>query len=188
MRRNNTTAFLTLLATLCFALPLFAQHHYEADDVILHFPPPKNEFRLEVRNFTSATINYGLLADYAANGIFIALDYHSPSWHGFSFAFGGALIENPFHTKHIRSKDSLANQHSRYESELFDLGEPYKHSDLTLMEEMFIRYTGKKLTASFGNLLLKTPFINPQDGRLRPTMVRGFWKEWNFCTTAPICT
>ena len=170
---------------LGMAAPLKAQQQYEMDSLqkaeeeepILHFPPPKNEFRLEVRNFTSATINYKSLSDYLANGVSIALDYHSPSWHGFSFAFGGALIENPFHTKHIWVKDSLTNQHSRYESELFDLGEPYKHSDLTLMEEMFVRYTGKKFTASFGNLLLKTPFINPQDGRLRPTMVRGFWTE-----------
>lgn len=196
MRKNNIGVWGAVAATLFFAAPVFAQHHQEQhpsqhqhqadslhseteeeEEPILHFPPPRNEFRLEVRNFTSATINHGLLADYAANGISIALDYHSPSWHGFSFAFGGALIENPFHTKHIWEKDSIANQHSRYESELFDLGEPHKHSDLTLMEEMFLRYTGKKFTASVGNLLLKTPFINPQDGRLRPTMVRGFWTE-----------
>ncbi|MCS6968571.1 MAG: OprD family outer membrane porin [Cytophagales bacterium] len=163
---------------------LIAQHatsdstsHSAEEEPILHFPPPRNEFRLEVRNFFSSTINYSFLPDYIANGVSIALDYHSPSWHGFSFAFGGALIENPFHTKHIWEKDSLTGQHSRYESELFDLTQPYRHSDLTLMEEMFVRYTGKKFTTSLGNLLLKTPFINPQDGRLRPTMVRGFWTE-----------
>jgi hypothetical protein len=46
------------------------------------------------------------------------------------------------------------------------------------LEDFFINYKRKAITLRFGKQEIKTPFINPQDGRMRPTGEQGLWTEW----------
>ena len=46
------------------------------------------------------------------------------------------------------------------------------------MEELFIKYNFKNGAVTFGQQLINTPFINLQDGRMRPTLVAGLYGHW----------
>jgi hypothetical protein len=65
---------------------------------------------------------------------------------------------------------------------LFDIEHPNERRDLDGLEDLYLAYNfGKKHTSFLkaGNQFIKTPFLNPQDGRLRPTMVRALWGEFH---------
>ena len=68
---------------------------------------------------------------------------------------------------------------NRYETGLFDIEDPANKKDIDRLEELYIKYHFKKSTLTLGKQLLNTPFINLQDGRMRPTEVEGLWAEIN---------
>jgi hypothetical protein len=87
-------------------------------------------------------------------------------------------------TFHIESSsldrlDAITQQPNRYEIGLFDIDNPASWQPLPRLEEFYIRFNSKKLEAKWGNQLIKSPFINPQDGRMRPTLVQGLTSEWS---------
>jgi hypothetical protein len=43
---------------------------------------------------------------------------------------------------------------------------------------LYIQYQKNKVTITVGKQLLNTPFINLQDGRMRPTEVQGVWSQY----------
>ncbi len=47
------------------------------------------------------------------------------------------------------------------------------------MQEFYIKYNFKNSNIVFGRQLINTPFINLQDGRMRPTGVEAIWAEVN---------
>jgi hypothetical protein len=60
---------------------------------------------------------------------------------------------------------------------LFDVEDPYNKNDIDRLEELYLKYRYKNSSISIGKQLLNTPFINLQDGRMRPTGVDGIWIE-----------
>jgi hypothetical protein len=61
---------------------------------------------------------------------------------------------------------------------LFDVTNPANKNDIDRLEELFIQYNKKNTKITLGKQLLNTPFINLQDGRMRPTEVQGFWGQY----------
>jgi len=128
------------------------------------------------RHFFSATDNRKGLQDYYANGSGGGLRFESSRFHGFQVGISGFFIFNTG-SSDLSVRDSITNQPNRYEVGLFDITDFHNKNDIDRLEEFFIKYTYQKTSLSFGKILINTPFINLQDGRMRPTGTEGFWLE-----------
>lgn len=130
------------------------------------------------RYFFSHTNNSSGLSDYYANAAGGGLRYESESYKGFHFGISGFYIFN-IGSSDLTQRDPLTNQINRYEIGLFDIENPANKNDMSRLEELFIKYTFGKSVLKFGKQLINTPFINLQDGRMRPTSTEGFWSDIN---------
>lgn len=131
-------------------------------------------FHAHARSFFMATDNAKPLTDYVAWGLGAGIGYESPKWKGFQIGISGFFIFNVV-SSDLGKKDTLANSANRYESGLFDLSDPANRFELHRLENLFLRYSFRKSKVEVGRFEIITPFINPQDGRMRSTMVEGAW-------------
>lgn len=130
------------------------------------------------RYFFMATDNKKGLTDFYANAAGGGIRYETAKFKGFQFAVSGFYIFN-IGSSDLTTKDPITGLGSRYETTLFDIEDPRNKMDLDRLEEFYIKYNFKKSHISFGRQLINTPFINLQDGRMRPTGVEGVWMELN---------
>jgi hypothetical protein len=130
------------------------------------------------RYFFSHTDNNSGLSDYFANAAGGGLRYESGNYKGFRFGVSGFYIYN-IGSSDFTKRDPLTNQPNRYEIGLFDVENPENKNDMARLEEFYVKYSFRKSYFKFGKQLINTPFINLQDGRMRPTSVEGFWMEMN---------
>ncbi len=126
------------------------------------------------RYFFMNTQNKGSLSDYYANAGGGGIRYETAPYHGFQFALSGFYIFN-LYSSHLGLLDTVANNGNRYELGLFDLEDPDNKKDLDRLEELYIKYSLGESQITLGRQLINTPFINLQDGRMRPTGVEGLW-------------
>lgn len=138
----------------------------------------RGHFNGHFRYFFMSTQNQKGLTDYYANAAGGGLRYQTAKFHGFQFAVSGFYTFN-IGSSDLGKADSTTGQSNRYEIALFDVEDPYNKKDNDRLEELFVKYNYKKSSIAFGKQLLNTPFINLQDGRMRPTGVEGFWFELN---------
>lgn len=134
------------------------------------------EINGHVRTYYMTTINEKKLTDYHALGLGVGIRYETPKFKGFQIAIGGSSIFNIASTP-LDQLDSSTNKYSRYETGLFDVTSNSNKSDLNKLEEFYLKYSLSKSSIVIGRQLLKTPFINPQDGRIRPTFEEGIWLD-----------
>lgn len=130
------------------------------------------------RYFNMYTNNQKDLTDYYANAAGGGLRFETAKFHNFQFAISG------FYTFDIGSSDMTkpdpqTGQSNRYEIGLFDIIDGSNKKDIDRLEEFYVKYNYEKSLLKFGRQLLNTPFINLQDGRMRPTAVEGVWAEIN---------
>lgn len=125
-----------------------------------------------------ATDNKKGLTDYYANAAGGGIRYETGLFHGFQFAVSGFYVFN-IGSSDLGKPDSTTGQFNRYEIALFDVEAPYNKKDIDRMEEFYLKYNLKNSSIVFGRQLVNTPFINLQDGRMRPTGVEGIWFEVN---------
>jgi hypothetical protein len=135
-------------------------------------------FHGHFRTYFMATDNTRQLSDYYAWAGGGGLHFSSAPWHGFNFGIGGVFNFN-LASSDLGAKDSLTGAANRYEIGLFDVEDPYNRDDLDRIEELWLRYQWKKSRITVGQQSLQTPFINFQDGRMRPTAEAGAWAEIN---------
>jgi hypothetical protein len=135
-------------------------------------------FNGSFRYFFMATDNKPGLTDYYANAAGGGLRYETAKFHGFQFAISGYYIFN-VGSSDLGMPDSITGLTNRYEIGLFDLEDPENKKDIDRLEEFYLKYNYKKSSLIFGRQLLNTPFINLQDGRMRPSEVEGFYAEIN---------
>ncbi|MBK8670103.1 MAG: outer membrane porin, OprD family [Saprospiraceae bacterium] len=128
------------------------------------------------RFFHSSTFNKGGLKDYDANAIGGGLRFETRNYHGFRVGISGFYIFN-IGSSNLAAKDLSSGQPNRYEIGLFDVTNPDNLNEINRLEEFFIHYQKRNTKLTFGRQLLNTPFINLQDGRMRPTAVEGLWIE-----------
>ncbi len=130
------------------------------------------------RYFFMATDNTTGLTDYYANAAGGGIRFETARFHGFRFAVSGFYTFN-IGSSNLSKLDTVTRQPNRYEIALFDINDPENKKDLDRLEEFYLKYEHKNLSLTFGRQLLNTPFINLQDGRMRPTGVEGAWLIFN---------
>lgn len=133
-------------------------------------------FQGNFRLFFMATDNTRELTDYHALAAGGGLRFHTASLYGFRFGLGGVFQYN-LASSDLGAKDPATGAANRYEIGLFDVEDPKNRADLDRMEEFWLQYGWKSGRVTLGKQLLQTPFINPQDGRMRPTAESGLWVE-----------
>lgn len=128
------------------------------------------------RYFFMATDNTEGLTDYYSNAVGGGLTFETAKFHGFQLGFAGFSIFN-IGTSDLGKADPATQQKSRYESGQFDLLNLANKYDLNRLEDLYIRYSLSKTTVVAGRQSIKSPFINLQDGRMRPTAESGIWMQ-----------
>ena len=127
-----------------------------------------------MRNYFMATDNYGQLTDYYSLAIGAGIGYQTPEFKGISVGFSGFFLFNVL-SNDLGAIDSLGKGRSRYELGNFDMQDPYNRNNLERLESLFVKYRFRKSSLTLGRQNLLTPFINPQDGRMRPSLQDGLW-------------
>lgn len=130
------------------------------------------QFQAKIRSYSMATDNAKSLTDFWAQGIAFSMHYESRSWKGFQIGFGGSHVFN-LASSDLSKPDSTTGLFNRYEIGLFDVTDPRNRKNMSRLEELYLRYRLKNTVITAGRQSIQTPFINPQDGRLRPTFVEG---------------
>ncbi len=130
------------------------------------------------RYFFMATDNKGTLTDYHANAVGGGIKFETARFKNFQLGVSGFFVFN-IGSSDLSIPDPKTNQHNRYEIGLFDIEDPTNKKNIDRLEELYIKYHFKNSVITFGKQLLNTPFINLQDGRMRPSEVEGLWAEIN---------
>lgn len=130
------------------------------------------------RYYSMHTNNADQLTDYYANAIGGGIRYETAPYQGFQFCVSGFYIFN-IGSSDFASPDPSTGQFNRYEIALFDVEDPHNKSDIDRLEELYLKYNLGNSSIIFGRQLINTPFINLQDGRMRPTGVQGVWLKIN---------
>jgi hypothetical protein len=124
------------------------------------------------RMYFMHTDNVTPYEDYTGVALGSGLKYNTPTFKGFSGSFGGYYIIDMIGSKNAGIA-SIAQTPSRYELGLFDIENPDNHN-LVRLENLFIRYKKGILDTKYGQFVPKYALLNGQDGRMSPTMVRGY--------------
>lgn len=138
----------------------------------------RGHFGGHFRTFYMATDNTAALTDYYALAGGGGLRFSTLPLHGFSMGVGGIFNFN-LRSSDLSKKDPTTGASNRYEIGLFDVQNPGNRNDLDRMEAFWLRYQWKKSRITLGRQSIQSPFINAQDGRMRPTAEGGVWAEIN---------
>jgi len=139
----------------------------------------KAHWEAHSRTFVMSTINQSgnnHFAFAAGSGIGVL----TKPFKGFQLGMSGFFIFNIYSTD-LGLRDSLGHSLVRYEKQLFDINNPDNRHDLDRLEELYLKYKFSRSSITLGRMNLKTPFINPQDSRMRPSIEEGLWlslSEW----------
>jgi hypothetical protein len=131
-----------------------------------------------LRYFFMNTNNADGLTDYYAHAAGGGIKFETAGFKGFQLGISGFFTFN-MGSSDLSIPDPKTNQYNRYEIGLFDQTNPNNKNDIDRLEELFLKYNFKKGQLTIGKQLMNTPFINMQDGRMRPTEVGGAWAEIN---------
>lgn len=138
----------------------------------------KGQMHGHFRYYFMATDNKAGLSDYYANALGGGIKYETAPFKRFQFGVSGFFIFN-IGSSDLAKPDPKTNQLNRYELGLFDVEDPANKRDIDRLEELYLKYSWKLSHITFGKQLINTPFINLQDGRMRPTEVGGLYGEIN---------
>ena len=152
-----------------------AKHHVPDSNTVL-YAFKKGSFHGHFRYFFMATDNTRELTDYWANAAGGGLHYQTAKFRNFQFGVSGFYVFN-IGSIQLDTLDASTGQQNRYEIGLFDQEDPHNHRDIDRLEELFLKYHTLKGHFTLGRQLINRPFINLQDGRMRPTGVEGIWYE-----------
>lgn len=192
MMRKQTKIPLLAITLWLAAGNLFAQHQELGEKPTIWHGKEKsdstsnsllNAFRKgtmhgHLRYFFMETNNTGELSDYYANAAGGGIKFVTAPIKGFQLGISGFFTFN-IGSSPLGEPDPKTGAGNRYEIGLFDQQDPYNTSDIDRLEELFLKYNFKNSSITLGKQLINTPFINLQDGRMRPTEVSGLWSEIN---------
>jgi len=166
---------------ICIVSPLLSQHnpyvhHTERDRLmdtgsLQHFFQ-SGQFYGHSRAVSMGTYNRGELQDFHATGFGMGIGYETAPYKRLQVGISGFFIYN-LYSSDLAIPDTASSQPNRYEVGLFDVENPTNHSDLDRLEDLYIKYSRTTWELKLGKQHIRTPFINPQDGRMRPTLVQG---------------
>jgi hypothetical protein len=130
------------------------------------------------RYFFMATNNTVGLDDYFANAFGFGIGYETPRFKFLSVGVSGYFIAN-LGSSDLKSNDLLSGLPNRYEIGLFDIENPNNYTNLSRLENLYLRVGNNNSFLKIGKQHFNSPFVNPQDGRMSPTFVDGIYSEWN---------
>jgi hypothetical protein len=148
----------------------------KADTLTLLHAFTKGKVEARFRYFFMSTINEDSLTDYFANAFGGAIKYETAPFHRFQFGMGGFFTFNIW-SSDLAKPDPHTNVNNRYEIGLFDVTNPSNTKDLNKLEYLYLKYNLNNGYITLGKQLLNTPFINPEDGRMRPTEEDGIYAQ-----------
>lgn len=158
--------------------PWKGKQNKTADTTSLLHAFKKGQTHGHFRYFFMATDNKAGLSDYYANAVGGGIRFETAPFKGFRFGISGFFIVN-IGSSELSKADPKTNQFSKYELGLFDVENPSNKTDIDRLEELYLKYNWKRSHITFGKQLINTPFINLQDGRMRPTEAGGLYGEIN---------
>ncbi len=138
----------------------------------------KAHWEAHTRTFLMSTLNEGDLKDDYALASGAGIGVLTQPIYGFQAGVSGFFIYNMW-SSNIDKPDTLTGQPNRYEAGLFDVENLSNKNDLDRLEELYLKYNLSKSAITVGKININTPFINPQDGRMRPTIAEGVWLNIN---------
>ncbi len=125
------------------------------------------------RTYLQSTHNEGDLKDFyaLATGGKVKYEYHISSKLNIGTAIYTTINAG---LQDLTIGDAATGRLSRYESGLFDLTDLSKTATI-ILGELYLNYHTDKYDFKVGRMKLKTPFLNPEDGRMIPTLEQGIW-------------
>ena len=142
----------------------------------------KNKGKLsgEWRTYYMATLNKGDLKDYNALATGGKLKYQYQLLKNLEL---GAALYNATNLgiQDLKIADATTEKISRYEEGLFDR-QNLSNDAMFLLGELYVDYQLKAHQFTLGRMKINTPLINPQDGRMIPTLVQGLWYKHKTAT------
>lgn len=182
---------ITLIVLFCISHGLWGQHQEvnekpglwkeketEVDSSSLLSAFRRGQVSGHFRYYFMSTDNKKGLTDYHAHAVGGGIKFETARFKNFQLGVSGFFVFN-IGSSDLAVPDAKTSQMNRYEVGLFDIEDPANKSDIDRLEELYIKYHFKNSSITFGKQLLNTPFINLQDGRMRPTEAEGFWLEIN---------
>lgn len=125
------------------------------------------------RSYYMNTFNKGDLKDFSALATGGHIKYELTLNE--KFTFGGAVHNsNNLNIQDLRIPDRTTGKLSRYEEGLFDrihLDNKY----IFILGELYANYKTAQHEVTVGRMKIKSPLVNPQDGRMIPTLAQGLW-------------
>ncbi len=155
------------LLVLVICMPLFLT----AQDAVAS----KNKGNLsgQWRTFYMGTLNKGDLKDYNALATGGKLKYQYQILK--NLELGTALYNSTnLGIQDLKIADASTGKVSRYEEGLFDR-QNLSNDAIFLLGELYVDYQLKSHQFTLGRMKINTPLINPEDGRMIPTLVQGLW-------------
>lgn len=125
------------------------------------------------RTYYMNTVNQGDLKDFTALASGGKIKYQLKINRQFQ---AGAALYNATNLglQDLTLPDEITGGLSRYEEGLFDRLD-LENDAIFLLGELYLKYTSGRHELTLGRLKVNTPLINPQDGRMIPTLVQGLW-------------
>ncbi|MEP2687494.1 OprD family outer membrane porin [Maribacter dokdonensis] len=129
------------------------------------------------RTYYMMTSNKGELKDFNALATGGKLKYQYNLLE--NLEIGAALYNSTnLGLQDLTIPDVTTGRISRYEEGLFDRLD-LENDAVFLLGELYAKYKLNKHTFTLGRMKINTPLINPEDGRMIPTLVQGFWYRFN---------
>ncbi|MEN9959860.1 MAG: hypothetical protein RL045_110 [Bacteroidota bacterium] len=142
------------LFTFLLSIPLLAQKPFYA----------------QFRYFHLETDNEKVLPDFTANALGAEVGYSKSFLKNWKIDLSGSISTSFLNSSNLAT--------SRYEIGLFDQATTGNQDFLARIEKASLSYQNNKLKIKLGRQVLNTPFINPQDGRMRPSAEGGIFAEY----------
>jgi hypothetical protein len=125
------------------------------------------------RTYYMNTLNKGSLEDFRALATGGKIKYQFKLNN--QFQLGAALYNTTnLGIQDLQKPDATTGRLSRYEEGLFDRLDLANES-VFLLGELYASYTFQNHGLKLGRMKINSPLINPQDGRMIPTLVQGLW-------------
>lgn len=136
----------------------------------------KGNLKGQWRTYYMNTFNKGSLKDFSALATGGTLKYQFKFNN--HFEVGAALYNSSnLGIQDLTIADATTGRISRYEEGLFDRLD-LSNDVVILLGELFATYTLPKHEFKLGRMKINTPLVNPEDGRMIPTLVQGFWYKF----------
>ena len=179
---------LFVAAFLVCSITSYAQHQELHEDPklwgksskLLDSSNKNNGFKLgtihgNLRSFFSSNFNKNSDIEYA-QAVGGGIQFISKPVYHVKLGVSGFFVYDAFSTD-LTKAHPLSGALNRYELGLFDITDPANKKDVNRIEELYLQYQKNKTTFTVGKQLINTPFINLQDGRMRPTAAQGLWLQ-----------